>query len=70
MDAALRIDTGKNCKNWLAQLPLTNAQQAHGLLLAQMKLLNAAMIAPAKLIALLDQGVNFEHATFAPVAKG
>ena len=45
MDAALRIDTLKNCKDWLAQLPLTNARQAHSLLLAQMKLLEAATAA-------------------------
>ncbi len=41
MDAALRIDTLKNCKDWLAQLPLTNVRQAHSLLLAQTKLLDA-----------------------------
>ncbi len=45
MDAALRIDTLKNCKDWLAQLPLTNARQAHSLLLAQTKLLDAATAA-------------------------
>ena len=37
MDAALKIDTARNCKDWLALLPLTNAQQAHSALLAQME---------------------------------
>ncbi|MCE9642004.1 MAG: hypothetical protein K8S22_17935, partial [Betaproteobacteria bacterium] len=54
MDAALRIDTLKNCKDWLAQLPLTNAQQAHSQLLAQMKLLNAAALAPADRLQILE----------------
>jgi len=54
MDAALRIDTLKNCKDWLAQLPLTNARQAHSLLPAQMKLLNAATLAPADRLQILE----------------
>jgi len=54
MDAALRIDTLKNCKDWLAQLPLTNARQAHNLLLAQMKLLNAATLAAADRLQILE----------------
>jgi len=54
MDAALRIDTLKNCKDWLAQLPLTNARQAHSLLLAQMKLLNAATLAAADRLQILE----------------
>lgn len=54
MDAVLSIDTVKNCKDWLAQLPLTNAQQAHSLLLAQMKLLNAAALAPADRLQILE----------------
>ena len=54
MDAALRIDTLKNCKDWLAQLPLTNARQAHSLLLAQMKLLEAATLAAADRLQILE----------------
>ena len=54
MDAALRIDTLKNCKDWLAQLPLTNARQAHSLLLAQMKLLDAATLAAADRLQILE----------------
>ena len=54
MDAALRIDTLKNCKDWLAQLPLTNARQAHSLLLAQIKLLEAATLAAADRLQILE----------------
>lgn len=54
MDAALRVNTVKNCKDWLAQLPLTNAQQAHSLLLAQIKLLNAATLDSAERLQILE----------------
>ena len=54
MDAALKINTLKNCKDWLAGLPLTNAQQAHSLLLAQLKLLNAATLDPAERLQILE----------------
>jgi hypothetical protein len=54
MDAALKIDTVKNCRDWLAQLPLTNAQQAHTALLAQLKTFNAATLAPADRLQVLE----------------
>lgn len=45
--AALKIDSEQDCKRWLAQLPLTNAQQAQGAIIAQLKLLNGAAV-PAR----------------------
>lgn len=111
MDAALRIDTLKNCKDWLAQTKLLDAdagvmhlalthqhaKRYSGLAMQDQNRIYRALLVPedvprkipaslimaptayqsnrpvdlyidtqqtAKLISLLDKGVNFERATF------
>ena len=54
MDAVLKNGTVKDCKDWFALLPLTNTQQAHSTLLAQLKLLIPSTLAAADRLQILE----------------
>ncbi len=51
---ALKIKTEQDCRQWLAQLPLTNAQLAQTALSAQVKMLNAATLEPGARLKIME----------------
>lgn len=51
---ALKIKTEQDCRQWLAQLPLTNAQLAQTALSAQIKMLNTATVAPSARLKIME----------------